>query len=391
MIRIGLFLSAETYVGGVTHYTRMLLGALSRFPADRFHIVILYGDKRWEKELQAFEFDTQYVRDSARRFSFHNIWRIIGLPVAVWRLLVAPFHPVCRMLKKLGCDIWIFPATNPWSYLSKERTLVMIHDLMHRYERRFPEVSTRARFRAREYNIKNILKYARTVVVDSNTGEQQVRESYNDTKTHIGVLPYVAPVHITEVVRDDSVISEYGVPGKYLFYPATFWQHKNHKNIIHAVYKLVKDYPDIVFVFSGARRNSYEEVYSLIDRFDLKDHFIQMNYVSDEQLKSLYLHAKGLVMPTYFGPTNLPPLEAFSLDCPVAVSGIYGMKEQLGEAALYFDPESVDEIADCIEKLWIDDSLCKDLIRKGKDHISGYSMNEFSSRLEQIVEASVSQ
>jgi len=50
-----------------------------------------------------------------------------------------------------------------------------------------------------------------------------------------------------------------------------------------------------------------------------------------------------MIMPTFFGPTNIPPLEAIAVGCPVAVSNIYGMPHQLGDAALYFNPTRVEK------------------------------------------------
>ena len=48
----------------------------------------------------------------------------------------------------------------------------------------------------------------------------------------------------------------------------------------------------------------------------------------------LYTEALALVMPTYFGPTNLPPLEAFQTGTPVLYSDLPGMREQVGDAAI---------------------------------------------------------
>ena len=86
-------------------------------------------------------------------------------------------------------------------------------------------------------------------------------------------------------------------------------------------------------------------------------------------------------MPTLFGPTNIPQLEAFELGCPVATSNIYGIPEQVGDAALLFNPESVDEIAGCIEKLWEDDKLCTELIEKGEKRAAKWGQKEFTEIL----------
>jgi glycosyltransferase involved in cell wall biosynthesis len=60
------------------------------------------------------------------------------------------------------------------------------------------------------------------------------------------------------------------------------------------------------------------------------------------------------VMPTFFGPTNIPVLEAWAFGCPVLTSDIRGIREQVGDAALLADPTSVEAIADGIHQLWTD-------------------------------------
>jgi glycosyltransferase involved in cell wall biosynthesis len=90
-------------------------------------------------------------------------------------------------------------------------------------------------------------------------------------------------------------------------------------------------------------------------------------------------------MPTFFGPTNIPPLEAMALGCPVAVSDIYAMPEQLNGAGLLFDPTSVEQIAAALHRLWTDDELCMDLARKGVERTKQWAQPQFTEHLRQIV------
>ncbi len=52
---------------------------------------------------------------------------------------------------------------------------------------------------------------------------------------------------------------------------------------------------------------------------------------------------------TFFGPENLPPLEAFALKCPVIASNVSGSEEQLGDAAILVNPVNPEEIAQAIQ------------------------------------------
>ncbi len=103
------------------------------------------------------------------------------------------------------------------------------------------------------------------------------------------------------------------------------------------------------------------------------------------ELAWLYRHARALIMPTFFGPTNIPPLEAMALGCPVGVSGIYGMPEQCGSAALYFKPDDPADIASVLCRLWTDDSLCGELQQKGLARARLYSTATFNKQVRRIV------
>lgn len=140
-------------------------------------------------------------------------------------------------------------------------------------------------------------------------------------------------------------------------------------------------------MLSGGRQNAYEAVVRQVQGLGLGDDVIFLGYVPDEDMPELYRRARALVMPTYYGPTNIPPLEAFAVGCPVAISGIYAMPEQAGGAALHFHPDSSEEIACCIRRLWTDDALCAELSEKGRQRAAQWGQEQFNARLRAIVEA----
>ena len=138
---------------------------------------------------------------------------------------------------------------------------------------------------------------------------------------------------------------------------------------------------------AGSKKNHYDAVVSRIAELGAENHVSLVGYVSDRAKLELYRRARALVMPTFYGPTNIPPLEAFELGCPVAASGIYGMPEQLGDAALLFDPESVSEIRDAVERLWADDEVCATLVARGHVRAAKWGPVQFSAKLWAIVDS----
>jgi glycosyltransferase involved in cell wall biosynthesis len=217
-------------------------------------------------------------------------------------------------------------------------------------------------------------------------GRQQVAESYGTPLEKIHVLPFVAPPYIRETFTPPGFDTRYSLPAKFIFYPAQFWEHKNHKRLIRAVAALKKDLPDLVLVLAGSPKNAYDSVIKLIHELGLANDVHFLGYVPDADMPEIYRRARALVMPTFYGPTNIPPLEAFVAGCPVAISGTYAMPEQAGDAALFFDPKSESEIADCIYRLWTDDRLCAELTEKGKVRASKWGQKQYNKRFVQIVD-----
>jgi glycosyltransferase involved in cell wall biosynthesis len=92
------------------------------------------------------------------------------------------------------------------------------------------------------------------------------------------------------------------------------------------------------------------------------------------------------VMPTFFGPTNIPILEAWGLDCPVVTSDLRGLREQAGDAALLADPRSVEAIADAIQRIWLDGELREELARRGRARLGLYTREDYARRLNEILD-----
>jgi glycosyltransferase involved in cell wall biosynthesis len=113
-----------------------------------------------------------------------------------------------------------------------------------------------------------------------------------------------------------------------------------------------------------------------------------LGYVPNHDISAIYAEATGLVMPTFFGPTNIPVLEAWSLGCPVLSSDIRGIREQIQSAGILVDPRSVESIADGIQKLWTENKLREELIRQGRSRLATYTPASYRKRLIDILEES---
>ena len=74
-----------------------------------------------------------------------------------------------------------------------------------------------------------------------------------------------------------------------------------------------------------------------------------LGFVPSNEVKSLYEGSSGVIVPTYFGQTNLPPLEAWAAKVPLIYS--QNFSEQAGNAAEYIDYDDPESIANAIRNL----------------------------------------
>jgi glycosyltransferase involved in cell wall biosynthesis len=378
---IGLFLGVEPHAGGMFQYAQSLLEALHALPAN-YLVTIACASDAWVPILAQYRFNVCTLQQSKAGLLMANVLLASCCPAPIARA-ISRFNPVVQQLKHMRCDVWIFPAQDTLTYQISTPTIATVHDLMHRYESQFPEVS---RFRIREHRFKNLARYAKAILTDSEVGKQHVIECYGADAGKIYPLPYIPPKYIHEAKEREDFDAHYQLPKKFLFYPAQFWLHKNHKRLIDAAARLKTEIPDIHLVFTGGKRYDYEAIYAHAEATGMLSHVTFSGYVPDADLPSFYRRARALIMPTFFGPTNIPPLEAQALGCPVAISGTYGMPEQSGEAALYFHPTKTDEMAAVMKRLWQDDELCEHLRRKGAEKTAAWGQLQFNARLHEILE-----
>jgi len=385
MKRIGLFLAIEPTWGGAFQYDQAILDAMAQLPRDEIEVIVGYSHASWLPYLERYEFKKVPVPLGYWGRFFGQILHYSHISINFWRAATPFFHPTVRAIVRQQCDLWLFPSQDPWCYLAPVPALATIHDLMHRYERRFPEIGTRKQFGWREWHFSNTSKWSAGILVDSQLGKQHVIDSYHIDPSRLHVLPFVAPAYLDDESADVNTSTPNHLPQKFLFYPAQFWAHKNHQRLVRAIAMLKSRFPDIRLVLAGAKKKEYATIRSLVEQLGLNENVLFLGYVPDSEMGSLYRHARAMIMPTFSGPTNIPPLEAMKSGCPSAVSNIYAMPEQTRGAALLFDPESVEEMAAVMARLWEDDELCRELAERGKVVSSAWTREHFDARFSSIL------
>ena len=108
-------------------------------------------------------------------------------------------------------------------------------------------------------------------------------------------------------------------------------------------------------------------------RFEVEKKVKFLDFVRDEDLPTIYKNALFFVLPSLYEGFGLPVLEAMKYGCPVIASNISSLPEAGGDAALYVDPLSVDDIAKSMNTLVNDKSLREKLVRRGYQQVKKFS------------------
>jgi glycosyltransferase involved in cell wall biosynthesis len=120
-----------------------------------------------------------------------------------------------------------------------------------------------------------------------------------------------------------------------------------------------------------------EFVQAVAEKLSLSQHVHFLGFVPRHELIALYRGAFALTYVSFFGPENLPPLEAFACECPVIASDVPGSKEQFDDAALTVKSYHPEEIAQAVKKLIDDPDLRKSFIEKGKKRAMHYTSSHY--------------
>jgi glycosyltransferase involved in cell wall biosynthesis len=114
-----------------------------------------------------------------------------------------------------------------------------------------------------------------------------------------------------------------------------------------------------------------------IDRF--------CHYSGDDTiLANLYTHAAAFVYPSLYEGFGIPPLEAMSFNCPVVCSNVSSIPEVVGNAGEYFDPYSVENMKEAMEKVLFSSDVRQDLISKGQERVKLFSWEKCARETELV-------
>ena len=142
MKKIGLYLDSVVG-GGIYQYNLSILNAVKYLSQNGFDTVIAYSNDDWSEYLNQNQIKSKKIPHSI----LSKLWFQSHRPLTLWRYFSPYLDHFTKSFINEECDLWIFPSQDIWSYCLPLDTVVTVHDLMHRYERRFPEASSKKMYK----------------------------------------------------------------------------------------------------------------------------------------------------------------------------------------------------------------------------------------------------
>jgi len=266
-----------------------------------------------------------------------------------------------------------------------------VFDLQHRLQPWFPEVSDKGQYRLREGSYSEAVRRAAFVITSSEETREQVTLFYGVPADRIRVIPFPTPQSAAEAasmpprMSEADLRSKHGIKGPFLFYPAQFWPHKNHINLLRGL-KALRDQHGLDFsmVLTGADHGNADFVRAEARALGLAERVHFAGFVSFDEVAALYRNAFAMTYVTFFGPDNLPPLEAFALGCPVVLSDIPGIDKLFEDAVVPVNHRDPASIAAGVKALVDDPDERARRVAKGKLIAQRNSMANYVTQVQAL-------
>jgi glycosyltransferase involved in cell wall biosynthesis len=261
-----------------------------------------------------------------------NVWEQIALP-----------------LTTSGETLISLCNTSP---LIKRRQIVMVHDMAtfdvpYAFSKKF-RLWYKLVFAAIHRNAKIIL------TVSEFSKERICRHLNIDPSRVFVINPGID--HMERVHSDRSVLARLELATTpYCLLVGSLDPRKNLRRALAAVEQL-GHLSEVKFVVVGGKNSRVFGTQTPTSTPENRQ-VLWAGFVTDGELKALYENARLLAFPSLYEGFGLPPLEAMYCGCPAVVSREASLPEACGDAALYCDATSVDDIAAKMAQMLGDDSL----------------------------------
>lgn len=340
-MRIGIncFLMNDR-MGGLRQYAQRLIRELLDHDTDNSYVIFHSPDNLHEIQLIGSE----------------------RLPEAA--LQVSSFGELFTHLESL--DVYFCPFAILWPRPLPVASVVNLSDIQ---EVLYPQFFSEQELDSRKRHFAPSTKCANSVLTVSEFSKRTIAEHHGITPEKIFVAWHSADESMFEPPAADALQS-FDLPERFIFYPANFWQHKNHDALLRALVHLQTTHDVIIpCVLTGQEIENGYPIRKKIAEYGLDDQVRLLGYVTNEEVHALFHKAAILCFPSLYEGFGMPLVDAMAAGTPIVCSDVTSIPEVVENAALMFDPNNYEDIADKLLTLWNSESMREKLVAAGRERV----------------------
>lgn len=328
---------------GYGRHARALISALLNYDQENKYTLItdselegFRGERIHHQHVYTSQLTTEAAAANGRR-SLRDMWRM------------------SRALSQPSFDIILFPTV--YSYVpvfSKAKVVVFIHDVI---PERFPELTHPTTTSQLFWLAKSKLarRQADGLVTVSAYSKNAIVETFGLSPERIYVVGEASdPIfRVLENPQMNPALAQIGIlkSDRVIAYVGGFGPHKNLDMLISTFAQLTEqdEFSNVRLVMVGEYKqetfySTWTDLSAKIENLKLSHRVVFTGFLPDEELVSLLNTATVLVLPSLMEGFGLPAVEASACGCPVIATNASPLPALLGEAGIYFDPNSQDEL-----------------------------------------------
>jgi len=269
--------------------------------------------------------------------------------------LIKYHNPFYQFVKKNKIDYIIFNETSFFTLYCKKLNFVS-----YIFNTEIDQVSHFKEFKNGHYErqkkiITFSVSFAKKIFVFTETNKMDLIKKYNCDRSKVliqNLIPYLPEIHKKNIDVDYEKIFrsqfKFSNNKKFIFYPAQFWEHKNHQLILDTIKHLKKNkINNISFIFSGTDRGNFSKIKTIVEKEELSSYVNFLGNISELELIAIYKHCDYVIMPTYIGRCSLPLLESLYFKKNIFYNK-HILDEKFTKYIIGIDPEDAE---DCFLKI----------------------------------------
>jgi glycosyltransferase involved in cell wall biosynthesis len=173
-----------------------------------------------------------------------------------------------------------------------------------------------------------------------------------------------------------------GLPNQYVLFVGSLQPRKNLGLLLQAWRDINQRFPEVWLLAAGETNDVFRKEHLPADL----DRFRWLGYIGEHELPGLYAGAQALVLPSLDEGYGLPILEAMACGTTTIIARAGAMPEVAGDAALFFAPDRVDELADLIAICLCDNDLRCSMTEKGLAHARRFPWGRSARKLWEVMQ-----